>query len=559
MPIELFGFEIFSKKEREEAKNKSLLAITSKEDSAESIEANSLGAYNSGGIYGISVDMDGAVKEEINLITLYRNMAMYPECDYAIDDIINEAIVASDKEFPVDINLDNVKKIPEKIKTTISEEFSEILNLLDFNNQAYDIFRKWYVDGRLYYHVIIDKNNTQLGIQELRFIDPRKIKKIKVPEKKKAEDKNSIDKKYKEYFIYNSKGLTEKNQSKAIPIAKDSITFVHSGILDPSRKTVLSNLHKAIRPWNQLKLLEDAVVIYRISRAPERRIFYVDVGNLPKIKAEQYLQDLMTRFKNKIVYDASTGNIQDNRHHRTMLEDFWLPRREGGKGTEISTLPAGQNLGEIEDILFFRKKLYQALNVPRTRMEADSGFSIGRDTEITRDEVKFGKMIGRLRSRFAMLFLDLLKKQLILKNILTDEEWSEIKNLIQFSWNSDTHFIELQEIEIMKSRIEVLQQIEEFTGTYFSREWVKRKLLRQTDEEIKEVMKQIKSEEKAGILTTDPPGSMDQEGQGAPGQGGQKVEVPPAGQPGDSFPLNNEYSSNNEIVKTLNELINSVG
>lgn len=544
-PIQLFGFEIRSKKEAEEAKNQNLLAITSKEDAAESTEVE--GIANFGAYSGISIDLDGSIKEESNLITLYRTMALYPEVDYAIDDIVNEAIVASDKKYPVSIKLDHLE-FSEEIKNKISEEFDEVLSLLDFNNQAYDIFRKWYVDGRLYYHVVIDKTQSNLGIQELRYIDPRKIKKIKEIDKKQTSSNPAskvLAPTFNEYYIYNAKGLSEKNQSKAVPIAKDAISYVHSGLIDPTKKMILSNMHKAIRPWNQLKIMEDAVVIYRISRAPERRIFYVDVGNLPKIKAEQYLKDIMTRFKNKVVYNATTGEVQDNRQQRTMLEDYWLPRREGGKGTEITTLPGGQNLGEIEDILFFRKKLYQSLNVPRTRMESDSVFSSGRDTEISRDEVKFGKMIGRFRNRFSMLFVDLLRKQLILKNICNNEDWELIKSDIRFDWNADTHFSEIQELEIFRSRVEVLGQIEDFTGTYFSREWVRKNLLKQTDDDIKEVMKQIKKEEASGILSTEPSGSADMEGapEGAPNNGGdpaaaaaasQDVEVAPGGAPGDT-------------------------
>lgn len=573
-PIQLFGFEISSKKEREEAKSQNLLAITAKEDAGESTEVE--GIANFGAYSGISIDLDGSIKEESNLITLYRTMALYPEVDYAIDDIVNEAIVASDKKFPVAINLDHIE-YTATIKKKISEEFDEVLGLLDFNNQAYDIFRKWYIDGRLYYHVVIDKTEPNLGIQELRYIDPRKIKKIKEINKKsntKSKEMQNLSPTFKEYYIYNAKGLSEKNQAKAIPIAKDSITYIHSGLIDPSKKMILSNLQKAVRPWNQLKIMEDAVVIYRISRAPERRIFYVDVGNLPKIKAEQYLKDIMTRFKNKVVYNASTGEVQDNRQQRTMLEDYWLPRREGGKGTEITTLPGGQNLGEIEDILFFRKKLYQALNVPRTRMEADSGFSVGRDTEITRDEVKFGKMIGRFRNRFSMLFLDLLKKQLILKNVINDEDWTLIKGDLRFNWHSDTHFIEMQDIEVMKSRVEILSQIEDFTGTYYSREWVRKNILQQTEEEIDEIMMQIEAEEEAGILTTEPPG---QDMEGAPnapmgdapgGPQQQDIEVSPSGAPGDtnvkfkpakSSSKNENENNDSKLLKTLTELIDSVG
>lgn len=497
MAIKLFGFEITSKKEREEQKQIQNQAYTTVENSEESIEVSPLGGYG-GSVYGINIDIDGSIKNENQQISLYRNMSMYPECDYAIDDIVNEAIVSTDNKYPVQIDLDQTE-FSKSIKAKIIEEFDTVLSLLDFNNRAYDVFRRWYVDGRLYYHVIINKNNVRDGIQELRYIDPRKIRRIK-EEKKKSQQtpaKKPLAKEYNEYYIYNPKGLSAKETKQAVPLALDSVTYVHSGLIDSQRKMVVSNLHKAIRPWNQLKLLEDASVIYRISRAPERRVFYVDVGNLPKGKAEQYLQSIMTRFKNKVTYNAVTGEVQDNVQHRTMLEDFWLPRREGGKGTEVSTLAGGQNLGEIEDILFFRRKLYQALNVPRTRIEADTGFSIGRDTEITRDEVKFGKMISRLRLRFSMLFTDLLEKQLILRGVMTPTDWDQNKGDIRFNWDQDTFFIELQEGEIFKNRIEIMQQAEQFSGTFLSAEWLWKNILRFTEEEISEIKKQIKAEEKS--------------------------------------------------------------
>ena len=509
MAVNFFGFEITSKKEREDRERENLLALTVPEDDGEeAVDATPIGGYGGGGQYGISIDIDGSIKDENQLVTMYRTMAVYPEVDYAIDDIVNEAIVDADDDFCVKLNTDN-SKLGDSLKGKIADEFESILDLLDFKLRAYDIFRRWYVDGKCYYHVIIDKTNPRLGIQELRYIDPRKIKKIKRKEKKSNEQvkpgEAPLAKHPKEYYIYNPKGLDAKNSSP-IPITKDAISYNGSGLVDASRKRVISNLQKAVRPWNQLKMLEDAVVIYRISRAPERRVFYVDVGNLPKNKADAYLKDIMTRFKNKVTYNAETGAVEDARYHRTMLEDFWLPRREGGKGTEVSTLSGGQNLGEIEDILYFRRKLYQAMNVPRTRMEAESGFSIGRDTEITRDEVKFGKFVQRLRNRFGLLFLDLLEKQLILKNIIAADDWKEIKRDLRFNWQQDTHFMELQQLEMTRGRMEILDVVDAHAGTYVSKEWIQKNVLRQTDEEIKEIAAQIRKEEGAGETTVTPAG-----------------------------------------------------
>lgn len=508
MPINFFGFEITSKKEREEREQQNLLAFTAPEEQEEAVDVSPIGGYGGGGQYGIAIDIDGSIKDDNQLITMYRTMAVYPEVDYAIDDIVNEAVIDQDDDFCVSLNLDR-SEISAPLKKKIIDEFENVLELLDFKLKAYDIFRRWYVDGRVYYHIIIDKTSPKSGIQELRYIDPRKIKKIKEKPKPAnqvaTKDKPPVVIPPKEYYIYNQKGLDAKN-STPIPIAPDAIAYNGSGLVDASRKRVISNLQKAVRPWNQLKMLEDAVVIYRISRAPERRVFYVDVGNLPKGKAEAYLKDIMVRFKNKVTYNAETGAVEDARHHRTMLEDFWLPRREGGKGTEVSTLAGGQNLGEIEDILYFRRKLYQAMNVPRTRMESEAGFSIGRDTEITRDEVKFGKFVQRLRNRFALLFHDLLEKQLILKNIITADDWKNIKKDMRFNWQQDTHFMELQQIESLRSRIEILDNIDGHVGTYISKLWVQKNILRQTDEEIKEIADQIKKEENAGETTVTPAG-----------------------------------------------------
>ena len=547
MPVNFFGFEITSKKERDEREKENLLAFTVPEESEEAIDASPIGGYGTGtfGVGVVAMDGDGAIKDENHLITLYRTMAVYPEVDYAIDDIVNEAIVDADDDFCVKLNTDS-SKVSAGLKTKMSEEFEVILNHLEFKLKAYDIFRRWYVDGKVYYHVIIDKTNPKLGIQELRYVDPRKIKKVKQKPKKKLDDvskeKNPIATPPKEYYIYNPKGLDSKN-SNPIPIAKDAISYNPSGLVDASRKRVISNLQKAIRPWNQLKMLEDAVVIYRISRAPERRVFYVDVGNLPKNKAESYLNDLMKRFKNKVTYNAETGSTEDQRYHRTMLEDFWLPRREGGKGTEVSTLSGGQNLGEIEDILYFRRKLYQAMNVPRTRMESDSGFSIGRDTEITRDEVKFGKFVQRLRNRFGLLLLDLLEKQLLLKNIIAAEDWKDIKKDLRFNWQQDTHFMELQQLEMTRGRMEILDVVDSHAGTYVSKEGIQKNVLRQTDEEIKEIAAQIKKEEGAGETVVSPAGMGDEP------MGPEPGAEPPPGAPPESPPKKDEPSGQPEQIE----------
>ena len=511
MAVSLFGWEFTSKKERERAELKNLQAVTVPDSLEGATEATAIGAW--GGQYGIFLDTEGTTKNDVQLITLYRTMASYPEVDYAVDDIVNEAIVITEAKFPVSVVTDAID-LSDGIKGKITIEFERILELLDFNNQAYQIFRRWYVDGRLFYNILINTKDSKRGIQELRYIDPRKIKKVReIIKAKEGAQKTKVPvvPQYKTYYLYNQSGFSNNDpsassvnmgnsmaQKNVIPLTEDSVSYTNSGLLNASKKSIISHLHKAIKPWNQLKLLEDATVICRISRAPERRIFYVDVGNLPKIKAEQYLKDIMTRFKNKVVYNATTGEMQDGRQHRTMLEDYWLPRREGGKGTEITTLPGGTNLGEIEDVLYFRKKLNQALNVPRTRLEADTGFSIGRDTEITRDEVKFGKMVSRLRNRFVTLFIGLLEKQLLLKGIILNKDWDEIKNNIRFDWQQDTHFIELQETEMLKARIEMLTQMDEFTGTYFSQDWIRKNVLRQTESEIADIQKQIENEKDDG-------------------------------------------------------------
>ena len=489
MAIELFGFQI-GRKEEEKPTVKSFAPPPNNDGAI---------AVNEGGVFGTSIDLDGLTKNDAQLITKYREMSLQPECQRAIDDVINEAIVADERELPVNIVLDEVE-LPKRIKDRITEEFENVLNLLNFNNRAYDVFKNWYVDGRLYYHIMIDEKNPRDGIQELRYIDPRKIKKVRSEVRQKnqsySQSQKVIAKKYNEYYIYSSKGLVAGNQG--VKIAPDSIAYCHSGEMDQTNNTVLSHLHKAIKPLNQLRMLEDATVIYRLARAPERRVFYIDVGSLPKAKAEQYLRDMMVKHKNKLVYDANTGEIRDDRKFLTMLEDYWLPRREGGKGTEITTLPGGNNLGEIEDVLYFRKKLYESLNVPISRLESDSQFNIGRASEITRDELKFGKFVSRLRNRFGELFHILLEKQLLLKGVLTKQEWKEIKGNVYYDYLQDNHFSELKNAEIMRDRISLLRDMDEFVGKYFSKEWVRKNVLYQSEDDIKEIDTQNAEDEDLG-------------------------------------------------------------
>jgi hypothetical protein len=446
-----------------------------------------------GGFYAQTLDTDGRQRSESDLIRRYRDIAQQPECDSAIEDIINEGIVANEKDQAVAIELDRLG-YPKKIKDRIREEFDSVLELLNFDTKGHDIFRRWYVDGRLYYHKVIDTKNPKNGIQELRYIEPVKIRKVK--EVKKAPKSNSsveLIQDVQEYYMYSPKGLNS-GASEGIKISPDSITYVPSGLVDANKGHILSYLHKAIKPVNQLRMIEDALVIYRISRAPERRIFYIDVGNLPKIKAEQYLKDVMNRYRNKLVYDASTGEIRDDRNHMSMLEDFWLPRREGGRGTEISTLPGGSNLGEIDDITYFKQKLLRSLNVPMSRMEAEAGFSLGRSTEITRDELKFTKFVQRLRKKFTPLFTDILKTQLILKGVITLEDWKRMQQHIQYDFLQDGHFAELKRAELLEDRINALGSIESYIGTFFSKEWVQKNVLNLTDHEIEDMQVQINKE-----------------------------------------------------------------
>lgn len=485
MAINLFGFTIGKKdvtKIENENKQSFTLPSEALDDGAVTISQN---AY-----YGTYVDLEGAVRNEIELITRYREMSNHPELESAIDDIVNEAITRSDDGEVLSINLDKLKQ-PESIKKKIIEEFNYVKKLLNFNNIADDLFKRWYIDGRIYFHILVNSDNPKEGIQELRYVDPRKIRKVR--EITKETDKKTganIIKSMAEYYVYNDRGTTTQTYTsglnQGLKIASDAIINVNSGLMDAKNTFVISHLHKAIKPLNQLRMVEDAVVIYRLSRAPERRIFYIDVGNLPKAKAEQYLQDIMVRYRNKMVYDSQTGEMRDDRKHLSMLEDFWLPRREGGRGTEIDTLPAGQNLGRIEDVDYFKKKLLQSLHVPYSRLEPQGGglATLGHTTEITRDELKFAKFIDKLRNKFSQIFDIALKVQLSLKGICSQEEWDEFKEFIYYDYRKDNNFTELREAELLRDRIQSLGLLEPYIGKYFSQTWVKKNILKMTEEEI---------------------------------------------------------------------------
>ena len=490
----LFGFTIARNKDEQEQAVQQSFTAPSNEDGALTITS---AAY-----YGTYVDLDGTAKNEVELISRYREMAMQPEIESAIDDIVNEAICQDDDGQIIQVILDKLKQ-PEKIKNAIKTEFATILRLMNYNNMAQDIFRRFYVDGRIYYHAIIDRDNPTEGIKELRYIDPRKLRKVREIKKQKDERTGAdVMNVVNEYYIYNDKVVTGSSSNygpTGVRITTDSIVSIVSGLMDSRRAVVLSYLHKAIKPLNQLRMIEDATVIYRISRAPERRIFYIDVGNLPKLKAEQYLRDIMVKYKNKLVYDANTGEVRDDRKFLSMMEDFWLPRREGGKGTEITTLPGGQNLGELEDVKYFEKKLYKSLNVPISRLEPNQGFSIGRVAEVTRDELKFSKFVDRLRNKFAELFDQALRIQCVLKGICTAEEWDQFKENIYFDFIKDNNFTELKDAELMKERLSLLGQVDPYTGRYFSQAWIQRNVLRLTDDEIKEMQTEMDEEKEMGL------------------------------------------------------------
>jgi len=475
--------------------------------------------YLTSGFFGSYVDIEGVYRTEFDLIKRYREMALHPEVDSAIEDIVNEAIVSDSNDVPVSIELSNLNA-SDGLKKKIREEFKNILDLLDFDKKCHEIYRNWYIDGKLFYHKVIDFKNPQEGIQELRYIDAMKMRYVRQKKKsnkndlnivRNREDTNPLDYDFpevEEYFLYNPKtsyplgtvGGQQSSASQGIKIAKDAITYCTSGLVDRNRGITLSYLNKAIKSLNQLRMIEDSLVIYRLSRAPERRIFYIDVGNLPKIKAEQYLRDVMMRYRNKQVYDANTGEIRDDKKYMSMLEDFWLPRREGGRGTEISTLPGGQNLGEITDIEYFKKKLYRSLNVPSSRMDGEGGFNLGRSSEILRDELKFTKFVGRLRKRFSNMFSDMLKTQLILKNIVTLEDWEKMSEHIQYDFLYDNHFSELKESELMNERLNLLATAEPYVGKYYSQDYIRRHVLRQTDEDILEQDKLIEKEIESGVI-----------------------------------------------------------
>ena len=528
----LFGFSI----EDTEKKSNSIVSPVP-ENNEDGVDN-----YIASGFYGSYVDIEGQYRTEFDLIKRYREMSLHPETDGAIEDVVNEAIVSDLYDSPIEIELSNLNAT-DKLKKAIRKEFKYIKEILDFDKKSHEIFRNWYVDGRLYYHKVIDMKNPQEGIKELRYIDPMKMKFVRQEKKKdkniigpnipgRDETKNGIAPEIEEYFVYTPKPAYPSNNlsggggAKGTKIAKDAITYCTSGLVDRNKGTVLSYLHKAIKALNQLRMIEDSLVIYRLSRAPERRIFYIDVGNLPKVKAEQYLRDVMMRYRNKLVYDANTGEVRDDRKFMSMMEDFWLPRREGGRGTEISTLPGGQNLGELADIEYFQKKLYRALGVPESRIAADGGFNLGRSSEILRDELKFAKFVGRLRKRFAQMFNDMLKTQLILKNIVSVEDWDRISDHIQYDFLYDNQFAELKETEMLNERLGVLATIEPYIGKYYSTQWVRSKVLRQTDAEMIEMDEQIEQEIRDGVIP-DPSAVDPITGEPLPDAGGEMLgDVP---------------------------------
>ena len=492
---ELFGFSIT--RARKQADPKQSFTTTQADDGTQTVAA--------GGYFGSYLDMEGTAKSEADLIRRYREIALHPECDMAIEDIVNEAVVANELKEAVKVNVDNLP-YGDEVRRKIEDEFQEILNLLNFNTKGHDIFRRWYVDGRIYYQKIIDRNSPKKGMTELKYIDPRKIKKIREVRKKRPDGAGpnmlSVVDEFIEYYMFNEKGVAGQTSGSGIKIAPDTIAFCPSGLIDQNKNIVLSYLHKAIKPVYQLRMIEDAAVIYRIARATERRIFKIDVGNLPKVKAEQYLRDVMARYRNKLVYDAATGEIRDDRNYMSMLEDFWLPSREGGRGTDISTLPGGQNLGEISDIEYFRAKLYRSLNVPVSRLEGSQGFNLGRSTEITRDELKFTKFVQRLRKKFTELFNDLLRTQLILKGVINENDWKSVKERINYDFLQDGHFAELKQSEMLLERLRIADAMRDYVGKYYSVEYIRKNVLRQNEREIEEIDNQIKKEIDDGIISS---------------------------------------------------------
>lgn len=495
MDFNFFGWNLKRTKKEKEIKNAESFVLPTNDDGAVTVEGVA-------GAYGAYIDFDATVKNEFELVTRYRELALLPEVDFAIDDIVNEMVVLDGENDAVQINLENLKSA-SAVKKAIEKEFQNILTLLDWNNQAYELVKKWYVDGRLFHHIIIDEGSTSKGIQELRYIDPRQIKKIREIEKEVDQITGAeLVKVRDEYYVYNSRGISYNTSTSyssismvgGLKIKPDCVCYTHSGIVDKYSSSVLSNLHKAIKPINQLKMMEDAMVIYRIARAPERRIFYVDVGNLPKSKADDYLRSVMQRYRNRLQYNIETGEMKDDRRFMSMLEDYWLPRREGSQGTSIETLPGGENLGEMADVEYFQKAVYRALNVPISRLDSSNGFQLGKAAEISRDEIKFSKFITRLRLRFTQLFDELLKTQLVLKKVINPDEWEQIKHGIKYKFNTDNHFAELKQAEIMKSRLELLQSVDSYSGKYFSSRWIKQHILQQSSDEQEEIEKQMKEE-----------------------------------------------------------------
>jgi len=489
--LRLFGFEIKRAKDKSAEKLQSIVPPTD-DDGAGYVTA-------SGSHYGTYVNLGEGdhSKDNHQNIRQYRAVAIHPEVDAAIEDIVNESITNSEGS-PVSLILDDVEGLSDQLKKVINEEFDTICSMLKFTDLGHDIFRRWYVDGRIYHHLVVDEKNLKAGIQEIRPIDASKIRKVKeVKKKKDSVTGATLVENVNEFYIYQEK---PGQQAQGVRLSNDSVSYVTSGLLDETRKKVVSYLHKALKPINQLRMMEDSLVIYRLARAPERRIFYIDVGNLPRGKAETYMKDIMSRYRNKLVYDANTGNIRDDRKHMSMLEDFWLPRREGGRGTEITTLPGGENLGQIDDILYFQKKLYRSLNVPINRLEPEAQFNLGRATEITRDELKFQKFIDRLRRRFSMLFTEVLKKQLVMKSIITEEDWDNWKQDIHVDYVRDNHFTELKDAEILQNKLQTLDNMQQYVGDYFSKEWVMKNVLYLDDDAIEDMKKQIDDEEKSGEI-----------------------------------------------------------
>ena len=561
MALSLFGFQISRQKDIAQQEAEKSFVAPSNEDGALTISA---AAY-----YGTYVDLDGTAKNEVELISRYREMAMQPEIESAVDDIVNEAIVQTDDGKSIRIIMDSLKQ-PDRIKKAIEEEFNTILRIMNYQNMAADIFRRFYIDGRLFYHIIIDEKNPTEGIKELRYIDPRKIRKVREIKKEK-DPVNVVDlvQTVNEYYIYNDKvvsGSSSNYGPVGVRIAKDSIVNINSGLMDSRRAVVLSYLHKAIKPLNQLRMIEDATVIYRISRAPERRIFYIDVGNLPKQKAEQYLRDIMIKYKNKLVYDAQTGEVRDDRKFLSMMEDFWLPRREGGKGTEITTLPGGQNLGELEDVKYFEKKLYKSLNVPISRLDPNqSGFSLGRVGEITRDEVKFSKFVDKQRQKFAEIFDQSLRVQCVLKGICTSEEFEQFKESIYYDFIKDNNFAELKEAELIRERLSLLSSVDPYVGRYYSMQWIQKNVLKLTDKEIKDMQIQIEKEMREGKvmnpqqIAAQGQAELSADAQGDAGAGGGASTAPaPASDSGSSdstAPVRGDLSLKESKFKTIKRLL----